>query len=255
MMREFKLLLIAAFAVLAFGAVASTVANAEEDKGSPSGLVTNATTFESNVRFGESTISQLKSAQRLSSPEGSGTLKGCKELSGSKTDTNLCVGLITFNKVKTTLGTACRSESEAGAKDPVETVLVAVDGHLASELSQEKVLEPLAIIVILGQVGEEKDLIINCGGVKDKILGAVGCLLLPGLKEIAKEVEAWEATCQSDLTEKVPNGDQLTGTCQQLCELLTEKPFGSTLGVETQEMSAFLVTGKGKVNQTAIIDD
>jgi len=47
-MRQFKLLLIAAFATLAFSAVASAAASAEEDKGSPSILVTNATTFEVN---------------------------------------------------------------------------------------------------------------------------------------------------------------------------------------------------------------
>jgi len=108
---------------------------------------------------------------------------------------------------------------------------------------------------VLGQAGEEKDLIINCGGVKDKVLGAIGCLLLPGLKEVAKETESWEIKCETDLTEKAPNGDQLTGTCEQLCELLSEKPFGSTLGVETQEMSALLFTAKGKFNQTAIVDD
>jgi len=253
-MRQLKLLLIAAFALLAFSAVASAVANAEEDKGSPSILVTNATTFEGSFTLGASVLSQLKSTQRLESPSGSAVIKGCKELGGSKTDTNLCVGLITFNKVKSNLGTACRSETEAGTKDPVETVLVAVDIHIASELSQEKVLQPLAIFVVLGQAGEEKDLVINCGGIKDKVLGAIGCLLLPGLKEIAKEVESWEILCKADLTEGVPNGDQLTGTCQQLCELL-EKTFGSTLGVETQEMAAFLVHATGKFNQTAIVDD
>jgi len=254
MMREFKLLLIAAFAVVLFSAVASAVASAEEDKGSPSILVTNATTFEGSFKLGATVISQLKSAQRLESPSGSATIKGCKELSGSKTDTNLCVGLISFNKWKSTLGTTCRSETEAGTKDPVETVLMAVDIHIASELSQEKVLEPLAIFVVLGQAGEEKDLIMNCGGIKDKVLGAFGCLFLPGLKEIAKEVESWEFLCKTDLTEERPNGDQLTGTCQQLCELL-EKTFGSTLGVEVQEMSALLVHATGKFNQTAIIDD
>ena len=191
----------------------------------------------------------------IESGEGKGTVKGCKELNGSKVDTTLCEGLLEFLKSKVKGGAACRSETEGGTKDPIETVLAKVDYHLATELSQAKVLQPVLIVVVLGQAGEEKDLILNCGGAKIKVLGAIGCLLLPGLKEVGAEKEEWEILCKTDLTSEVPNGDQLTGTCQQLCEWLTEHPFLATIGSKEEEMAAFLVHATGKFNQAAFIDD
>jgi len=84
MMREFKLLLIAAFAVVLFSAVASAVASAEEDKGSPSILVTNATTFEGSFKLGATVISQLKSAQRLEAPRAAPQSKAAKNSAAAK---------------------------------------------------------------------------------------------------------------------------------------------------------------------------
>jgi hypothetical protein len=94
--------------------------------------------------------------------------------------------------------------------------------------------------------------------VKLEILGAIPCLLLPGLKEIAAGKEEWEVVCETDLTENKPNGDKLFGTCLQLCEMITEEPFGALFfkeGEKTHTDEAWLVKAKGTFSKDAIIDD
>jgi hypothetical protein len=257
-MRQLRLLLIAAFAILAFGAVASAVANAEEDKGSPSLLAENVNTLAGHFNWGVSELSALGLPDILQGLTGEGKLKECKELEGSKTDTTLCLATLDFFSVKVKgTTTACRSETEAKVKDPAETVLVLADVHIASELSQGGVLEPLVIFKVRGEENESPA-IISCGLVKIFVLGAIGCLLLPGLEQVAANVEGWSILCKTDLTkgtEGEPNGDQLTGECKQLCESLTSDPFMAGLTKAGGEMAAFLVHATGSFNQTAIVDD
>jgi hypothetical protein len=171
-------------------------------------------------------------------------------LEAKEKDSNLChAGLLTFSKVKQG-AVACRSENEKGEKDPVETILVKGDTHLAAEKSTAGVLQPLGIVEVLG-VGGEKELTINCGAVKEKIKGRFGCLVLPGLKEIVVG-EKIEILCKTNSA-----GDQETGTCEAAkltCEELAAKPLEANLGGGF-EMAAKTFHINGTANKNIFIDD
>jgi hypothetical protein len=76
----------------------------------------------------------------------------------------------------------CRSETAIGEKDPVETVLVLYDLHLAAELLSDQVLEPLVLMRVLGKSLEEAVTVV-CGVIKVKLKGILACLLRPGLEK------------------------------------------------------------------------
>ncbi len=144
---------------------------------------------------------------------------------------------------------ACRSESSTGTKDAIETVLVITDLHLASEKTSGGELEPLALFKVLGQATGETELTINCGGVKDKVRGTIGCLLTPGLSTVAAGSN-FTIACKQNAT----THDKETGECEQLCEWLTEHPFESNLGNGFED-SWMTVNATGGLNFSAYIDD
>jgi hypothetical protein len=124
------------------------------------------------------------------------------------------------------------------------------------------VLQPLLISIILGTDGtlaEAHDLEMVCGLVKVLLTGRLGCLLLPGLTQIAANGKV-EILCKTDLTENKPNGDQLTGTCtvtEKLCKELAEDPFSAAIIPAAHEMAAYLLhINKGTFfNRDVYIDD
>jgi hypothetical protein len=258
-MRRYLKLALVGLAVLAVGAATAATAVVAEDAGSPSllSLTGEITKLEGKFKFGQSQFSILEVAKKVvESPKGKATIAGCTEFEKSASDTRLCTnGLITFEEFKLKGSIACRSENTAGEKDPVSTVLVKTGVHIASEITKAGVLQPEIIFTETGVDG--KDLILNCGAVKVLALGNISCLLLPGLEEIAAEAESFKMACETDLNaEKEPNGDQLTGTCLQLCELLST-PFEMTFlkEGEKEKMAGFLVTATGKFNKDVLIDD
>ncbi len=228
-----------ALAVLALGALAGLSAQAAlAEDGQPALLLLsgNVTELDGTLKGGGWTLESVgKKSLRGTAVEG--TVKGCKELEGSKVDASLCGPV----QLKYTGGkkeeTACRSESATGEKDPVETILMSTDLHLAStELISY--LQPLILIKVLGQIGGESELIVVCAAVKTKIKGVVGCFLLPGLTNIA-------AGGTLDLACKQKEGKSELGTCEKLCEWLKEFPFEATLNGKTFEAIALAAASDG----------
>jgi hypothetical protein len=227
-MRRLKLFVLAAFAICALGATIASVAMAAD--GQPEILVLSGSITKLKLGFaGEGwQLEALPGGQGLNAT-GVDLEEGNCLVSEEKTlDTELChEGLLEltgvhFGKV------ACRSETLAGLKDPVETALVLVDLHLVAEKSNKEtgeVLEPLLVFKILGLDGDST-LVLNCGLVKVQIKGRIGCLLLPGLEEIA-------IMGKLTILCKQKSGDQITGTCEvtkKLCEELAKDPLMASFG-------------------------
>jgi hypothetical protein len=233
MRRLSQLALALALTTSICGAVASTAAMGE----TPAILVLSGKVTE--LKFsGEEITAKTALSTKLHEMFGEGlaaTLKGCTELEGKEKDSNSCSeGLLTFTKTKQ-LVVGCRSENEAGAKDPSETVLVKVSTLLADEESTSSVLQPLLIFSVFGVDG--KELIINCAATKEKVHGKIGCLLLPGLTEIVAGANM-EVLCKT--SEK---GVQETGTCQEtkaICEELAKHPLLAALDGKTFEAASQL---------------
>jgi len=250
-MKQLRLIMLAMFALLALGAVGSTVAMAED--GPPAILVLEGKVTDLEFKGSNAAATELSTLNNKKI-EGVGleaSLKGCLPLGGTnEKDTNLChEGLLKFEKTKQG-AVACRSETAAGVKDAIETILVLVDAHLADEKTSTSVLEPLIIFEVLG-VAKEAELTINCGGVKEKVKGRIGCLLTPGLTEIAAGA-AITVSCKTKSA-----GDQETGTCEEtkvLCEELAAKPLEGNLGAGF-EMASQSTTIEVKANKNIFIDD
>ncbi len=173
-------------------------------------------------------------------------MSACKK-GASEKDTTLCEATLTVTGVKQGK-VACRSESATGTKDPIETVLDVTDLHLAAEKVGSE-LQPLALFKVLGQAGGEEELIVNCLGLKDKLRGAFGCLLTPGLTTVAAGGTFTIACKVNDNTH-----DKETGECEKLCEWLTEHPFEENVGAGYEDAwLAFSATGT--LNLSAYIDD
>jgi hypothetical protein len=243
-MKQVRLLVLAAMALLAFGVVGAAVANAETAELLL--LENGVTKLEAKFTGGANKLGSL-AGKELTGTSIEGTLKGCENLGTSEKDTNSCKGVtLTFKGVKQ--GTVnCRSEA-GETKDAIETVLVVTDLKLAAEESTSKTLQPLLLFKVLGQAGGEEELTINCGGVKDKVKGTIGCLLLPGLENIPTTKEA-EIACKIS-SKKDPE----TGKCEVNCEWLTEHPFESNLGAGFED-SWMEISAKGKFNKDIFLDD
>ncbi len=249
-MRKVRLLILAALALFAFGAFAVTAAYGVED-GAPKLLLLEgkASELEGTFKGGAST---LESANGLSVTGTSveGTLKGCKE-DGGPLDTSLCGPvLLTFKGVKKAK-VNCHSEMiNEEQKDAAEVVLVWTDVHLAAEENAKKELQPLLLFKVLGALTGEspEEIVLNCGGVKDKVKGVIGCLVSPGLVNIPVTTEI---TIACKIKEK---GKPETGVCEKLCEWLTEFPFLANLG-NGFEAAWMTIEAKGKLNKDVFIDD
>jgi hypothetical protein len=240
------MLVLAAIAVLSLAAMAASAASAETAK-----LLTleePITALEGTFSGGEAKLEGEKTKKTIKSTAVTATLKECKELEASKTDTNLCVGLLTFTGTKQE-ELSCRSENLAKTKDAEGVILVKIDAHLADEETTGGVLQPILIAKVLGVDGDN-ELIINCGGTKERVLGRVPCLVEPGLKEVLKG-GTFTLTC----VEK--EGKQVTGKCKetaQLCKELAEDPLRAILGTEVEPAGQSIALS-GSFNKDILIDD
>jgi hypothetical protein len=250
-MRRLELFLLAMLSILAFGAVATTVASAED--GPEPALLTSegkVTALQGEFKGGASTISTL--GGKVTEATGvTMTIAGCEELEKKEKDTNLCHS----TRADFTGWTAeekkvnCRSENAKGEKDPIGTVLTLLDTHLAAGVKGTE-LTPLVIFEVLG-IGKEAELTIVCGVLKDKVKGRIACLLAPGLTQVAAKGK-FEVLCKAK-----SNGDPEEEECTQLpttCKELKEKPLEANLGAGF-EMVALAVHLEGSFNQGVFIDD
>ncbi len=247
-MKKAKLLTFAVLALLAFGALSAAVASAE-DPNSPELLILEGSSvreLKGTFKGGAGSLSTLAGKEGTGT-ESSATLSGCKEGASAK-DTNLCEATLTLKGVKQGK-VACRSESATGTKDAIETILVVGDIHGAAEKTSNGELEGLLLFKVLGQAGGEEELTVNCGGVKDKGKGVIGCLLTPGLTTVAAGGTGTLACKQNATTH-----DAETGECEKLCEWLKEHPFEANLGNGFED--AWLsFSGTGSLNLSVYGDD
>ncbi len=154
-MRQARLLFAALGALLALCGLCAAVASAE-DANSPMLLVTSGKATELAGTFtGTAASFSTLVGKALIGTGIRGEVKNCKaSTTAGEKDTNLCGATLTFTGVKQ--GTlSCRSESASG-KDPIETILVLTDVHLASEKNAAGELQPLLLMRVLGIAGEEE---------------------------------------------------------------------------------------------------
>ncbi len=239
-MKPNHIAILAALALFALGALAAQPALGEDGQPALLLLSGNVTTMEGTLKGGGSTLESV-GKKTIVGTAVEGTVKGCKELEKSTTDTSLCGPVqLKFTGTKKEEA-ACRSESGTGEKDPIETILVSSDLHFASAETASKELRPLLLLKVLGQVSGESEVIIVCGVVKVKVKGVDACLLLPGLTSIA-------AGGSLELKCKQSAGDPELGTCEKLCEWVKEFPFEATLNGKTFECAALSATASGALS-------
>jgi hypothetical protein len=139
---------------------------------------------------------------------------------------------------------ACRSETKAGVKDPVETILLVLAIAGINEESTAKELEGALVATA------KETLLVNCGGVKEEGKGSGSCLVTPALVELAAGATGTLKCVQE-------KGKQLTGKCLErkaTCEKLTKEPFLVNLGGGF-EGAALLFEGTGSFNRMTFGDD
>ncbi len=232
--------------LLACGAGASTV-HAEGGAAVLLLLENGVAKLETTLKAGSSEVVTL-GGKTLTATGVDAALKGCENLGSSEKDTNSCKGVtVTFAGAKKG-EVNCRSENTKGEKDAVGTVLAVADLRLATEETSSKALAPLLLLKVMG-ASREEELTINCGVVKNKIKGVLGCLLVPGLENIPTTTEV-ELTCKVNATTK----DPATGTCTASCEWLKEHPLEANLG-GTFEDSWMAVSARSTFNKDVFLDD
>jgi hypothetical protein len=255
-MRQVKLLMLAILAMVAFSAVGTAVAHAEEteEKNNPRLLVLTGKASEVVGKFkGEgSTLEALPGGKGLQGTGVTAEISKCENIAEHTLDFNLCKDIpITFTGVTTNEKKInCTSENlkKEKAKN-IGEVLVLLDLHLAAEKSTEGVLQPLLIALVLS-IELDPTLLINCAGVKQEVKGKIACLLLPGLTQIPAGGNV-EILC------KQKEGDQITGTCEvekSFCEGLAKEPFEASLG-EGFKDAAEAIHLLGSFNVSTYIDD
>ncbi len=133
---------------------------------------------------------------------------------------------------------ACRSETKGGAKDPVETVLLALVTTGASDETAERTLGGELV------ASAPEPFLVNCGVVKVEGKGSGACSVAP----VSVELAAGETATMRCRQEK---GKQLTGTCiekKATCEKLAAEPLLASLG-NGFEGAGLLFEGVGTFNK------
>ena len=247
-MRQLRLLGLLSILPILLGGFSAASANAED--GQPAILCLVECGKGLLIKLNGNTASLVTlSGKALTVKAIETTASVCEGIPGTgDKDVNSCTNTVELTGVKQGK-VSCRSESSGGTKDAIETVLSVVDLHMAAEKTSAGELQSLFLIRMLGQAGGEEELIINCGGVKDKEKGTIGCLLTPGLREIAPG-EALDMTCSISET----SHDRVTGECEESCEWLKEHPFEMNLGAGFEDgWLAFTIAGSTELD--VFLDD
>ena len=158
-MQKVKLVGIVALALLALGAFGASAAFAE----SPELLILSGSVEELEGTLkapagSEIAFVQLTGEKTFTAAGAEAKLKNCLPIGTDLLNTTLChdvpLDITGYKQEKA----ACRSENAKGEKDPVETILMLLDLHLAAEevLPGNDELQPLLIFKILGTGLEEE---------------------------------------------------------------------------------------------------
>ncbi len=236
-----------ALTLTAFAALGPAAAFGED--GAPRVLLLsgNVTNLEGTLKGGASTLETV-GGLAIAGSEVEATVADCKETEGSTTDTSLC-GPVTITLTGVAKKNAkCHSEmanKEEADNNEKGIVLVETDVHFAAEENSAKELQPLMLFKVLGALTGEspEELTIDCAGVLVKVRGVIGCLLTPGLANI---VAGGEETLACKIKEA---GKPETGTCERLCEWLTEHPFEAKIGAAF-EQAWMRIEARGALSRT-----
>ena len=238
-MHRVKFTGVAVVAVCAFTALVASVAAAEPLLSVLSGEKISELKYEGTG--GASTL------ETLSLKTIGGTKAKVTATFNALTDATADTGnaTVTFEGTKKEK-VSCRSESKAGVKDAVETIVTQLSLTTAAELTKAKELEGMLVNKVEGDTkgAGETEVIINCGGVKELVLGTLPCLVTPINTEIAAG-NAFNIKCVEE------KGDLVTGECKETknaCEKLTNTPLLASLGAGFED-AAEEVTLEGKFNK------
>ncbi len=250
-MRLTKLLGLMALALLAFGAIGTTMASAtelSEESGKPQilcfveGCIKE---LQIPATGGASTFETL-GALSLTGTSVTLTIKGVKELEGSKgKDGGLAEDVeIKFEGVKKG-ETNC---STAGLKSEQGQVAALLDLHVSAG-TKGGVLVPLLLAKFLTKE-LKPELEIKCALVKVIVKGTLPCAITPGLTAIPTTA-AVTVECNLNKT----THDQATGIiCTVLCTENEKDPFEIKFG-ERFEDAGFELKLSGKPSKEIYIDD
>jgi hypothetical protein len=173
------------------------------------------------------------------------TISGCESWGKTAKDTHLCKDqTLDLTGVKSEK-VGCNTEGDAK-----ETVLVLLDLQLAAELNKaETALEPLLLVKILNAKLEAVAIKVKCGVLSLEWKGTVGCLVAPGLKDVAT-TETVEVACKVNGTTHDPE----TGKCELLCEWLEKESFAVSSSGKFED-AWWLLPLSGTLNKDVFIDD
>jgi hypothetical protein len=242
-MRRFRLIGVTFLAALVCTAIATVSASAEPVILVLPGQGFKTLKYEGKSAAGSKAILETAGGKTIAC-ESALALATYTALSGKPDDSEAGTGDVHFEKCKKG-PVACRSEAES-IKDPVETILTLLALTAAAELTSAKVLQFLIINSIKGT------LFINCGGVKEEIIGAVPCLV--GGSTSGTELAAGATvtiTCTS-----TPKGLQVTGMCTETiaaCLKLGKEPLLANIGAGFENASE-AVAISGSHNEMVTFD-
>lgn len=214
-MKIVKLWAVAAFALFAFGSLGTAVASAEDGVPMILCLVENCSkelegTFK--LEAGGTWTEEDLNGDQMTAKGAEITVKACEATTGK--DTNFCKDQKLILTGAEHNGVKCNTEGDAAG-----TIKMLLDLRVAAELNAAGTeLEPLLIMKIL-KANLTAGLVYKCGVMMFEIKGDVGCLVIPGLTQVAANGTV-EVLCK--LNKKTH--DPETGKCELSCEELEKEP-------------------------------
>ncbi len=169
---------------------------------------------------------------------------------GAAGQTHINLGKATLNFLKCKLlkgvsESACRSENTKGEKDPVETILVAVDIHLVDLLVETKLEAGIAVILLEPAGTAFGTIKINCGAVIVLVRGVVNGLVV---------VSSLTEDITSGSFHFLPGADKCDSSDLLCTKYEKENPFeGSITGVFEKATEEALVPFT--LSQMVLVDD
>lgn len=224
----------------------SSAANAED--GSPAILCLTAGCVKeltASVKGGP-VVTETLSGLLVESATAESTVSKCEPVAGTEEkDVSLCKDVTLVLRGVKTKGANCNTEGDE--KGVIKTF---IDLHLAAGLNLGQTeLVPLGLGKVLNAKLEAVAVKVKCGLITVEVKGTFGCLVPPGLTNIAAGT-VLEVTCKMNQT----THDIEIGKCELLCQWLEEDPFLMKLGSSFED-AAKQFTMTGSANKDVFVDD